>query len=110
MKKRAGLARAIALDPAIVLYDEPSAGLDPVMIGVIDKLIKDLTGKLGITSVVITHEMPSIFRIADEVLMLFNGRIVFRGSPETLRNSTDPLVRQFLERRPGRPHQRAATA
>ena len=103
MKKRAGLARAIALDPAIVFYDEPSAGLDPVMIGVIDKLIKDLTSKLGITSVVITHELPSIFRIADEVLMLFNGRIVFRGSPEALRNSSDPLVRQFLKGDPEGP-------
>jgi phospholipid/cholesterol/gamma-HCH transport system ATP-binding protein len=103
MKKRAGLARAIALDPAIVFYDEPSAGLDPVMIGVIDKLIKDLTGKLGITSVVITHEMPSIFRIADEVMMLFKGRIVFRGTPEALRNSTDPLVRQFLKGDPEGP-------
>lgn len=81
MKKRAGLARAIALDPAIVFYDEPSAGLDPVMVGVIDKLIKDLTSKLGITSVVITHEMPSIFRIADEAIMLFGGKIVFRGTP-----------------------------
>ncbi len=103
MKKRAGLARAIALDPAIVFYDEPSAGLDPVMIGVIDKLIKDLTSKLGITSVVITHEMPSIFRIADEVLMLWNGRFVFRGTPEALRNSTDPLVRQFLKGDPEGP-------
>lgn len=103
MKRRAGLARAIALDPAIVFYDEPSAGLDPVMIGVIDKLIMDLTGKLGITSVVITHEMPSIFRIADEVLMLYGGRIVFRGTPAKLRNSNDPLVRQFLNGDPEGP-------
>ncbi|MBK8205866.1 MAG: ABC transporter ATP-binding protein [Planctomycetes bacterium] len=103
MKKRAGLARAIALDPAIVFYDEPSAGLDPVMIGVIDKLIMDLTNKLGITSVVITHEMPSIFRIADEVLMLYNGRFVFRGTAEQLRRSSDPLVRQFLNGDPEGP-------
>lgn len=103
MKKRAGLARAIALDPAIVFYDEPSAGLDPVMIGVIDKLIKDLTGKLGITSVVITHEMPSIFRIADEVMMLYGGKVVFRGTPEDLRNSTIPLVRQFVTGDPDGP-------
>ncbi len=103
MKKRAGLARAIALDPAIVFYDEPSAGLDPVMIGVIDKLIMDLTNKLGITSVVITHEMPSMFRIADEVLMLYNGRFVFRGTPDQLRRSTDPLVRQFLNGDPEGP-------
>ncbi len=103
MKRRAGLARAIALDPAIVFYDEPSAGLDPVMIGVIDKLIMDLTSKLGITSVVITHEMPSIFRIADEVMMLFKGRFVFRGTPEQLRRSTDPLVRQFINGDPEGP-------
>lgn len=103
MKRRAGLARAIALDPAIVFYDEPSAGLDPVMVGVIDKLIKDLTNKLGITSVVITHEMPSIYRIADEVMMLFGGRFVFRGTPEQLRNSTDPLVRQFIQGDPEGP-------
>lgn len=103
MKKRAGLARAIALDPAIVFYDEPSAGLDPVMIGVIDKLIMDLTNKLGITSVVITHEMPSIFRIADEVIMLFGGRFAFRGTPQQLRNSTDPLVRQFINGDPEGP-------
>jgi phospholipid/cholesterol/gamma-HCH transport system ATP-binding protein len=103
MKRRAGLARAIALDPAIVFYDEPSAGLDPVMIGVIDKLIMDLTNKLGITSVVITHEMPSIFRIADEAMMLFKGRFVFRGTPEALRKSTDPLVRQFIHGDPEGP-------
>ena len=103
MKKRAGLARAIALDPAIVFYDEPSAGLDPVMVGVIDKLIKDLTSKLGITSVVITHEMPSIFRIADEALMLFGGKLVFRGSPQELRASRLPIVRQFINGDPEGP-------
>jgi phospholipid/cholesterol/gamma-HCH transport system ATP-binding protein len=103
MKRRAGLARAIALDPAIVFYDEPSAGLDPVMIGVIDKLIMDLTNKLGITSVVISHEIPSIFRIADEVLMLYGGRIVFRGNTQQLRNTGDPLVRQFLNGDPEGP-------
>lgn len=103
MKKRAGLARAIALDPAIVFYDEPSAGLDPVMIGVIDKLIRDLTAKLGITSVVITHEMPSVFRIADEVIMLYGGKIAFRGTPRELRESTQPLVRQFVNGDPDGP-------
>jgi phospholipid/cholesterol/gamma-HCH transport system ATP-binding protein len=103
MKRRAGLARAIALDPAIVFYDEPSAGLDPVMIGVIDKLIMDLTSKLGITSVVITHEMPSIFRIADEVMMLYKGKFVFRGTPDQLRRTQDPLVRQFVNGDPEGP-------
>lgn len=103
MKKRAGLARAIALDPAIVFYDEPSAGLDPVMIGVIDKLIKDLTSELGITSVVISHEMPSLFRITDECIMLFKGSIVFKGSPAKLRASNDPLIQQFLNGDPEGP-------
>jgi phospholipid/cholesterol/gamma-HCH transport system ATP-binding protein len=73
------------------------------MIGVIDKLIKDLTNELGITSVVITHEMPSIFRIADECIMLYGGKIVFQGTPAQLRNSHDPLVRQFLNGDPDGP-------
>ncbi|MBV6516511.1 MAG: hypothetical protein HPKKFMNG_02196 [Planctomycetes bacterium] len=73
------------------------------MVGVIDKLIKDLTSKLGITSVVITHEMPSIFRIADEVIMLYGGKIVFQGSPGALRSSTSPLVRQFINGDPEGP-------
>ncbi|MCC6575505.1 MAG: ABC transporter ATP-binding protein [Planctomycetes bacterium] len=103
MKKRAGLARAIALDPAIVFFDEPNSGLDPVMVGVIDKLIRDLTIKLGITSVLITHDMASIFRIADEVLMLYGGRIVFRGTPDQLRTTTSPLVRQFVNGDPEGP-------
>lgn len=96
MIKRCALARAIALDPAIVFFDEPSAGIDPVMIAVLDRLVLDLTQKLGITSVVITHEMPSAFRISDEMLMLFGGRIHFRGTPEELRDSPDPAVRQFI--------------
>lgn len=103
MKKRAGLARAIALDPAIVFFDEPSSGLDPVMVGVIDKLIHDLTIKLGITSVLITHDMASVYRIADEVMMLYGGRIVFRGTPDQLRTTTSPLVRQFVNGDPEGP-------
>ena len=103
MKKRAGLARAIALDPAIVFYDEPSAGLDPVMIGVIDKLIRDLTAKLGITSVVITHEMPSVFRIADQCMLLFEGNFAFQGTPLELRDSSSPVVRQFISGDPEGP-------
>jgi phospholipid/cholesterol/gamma-HCH transport system ATP-binding protein len=73
------------------------------MVGVIDKLIKDLTSKLGITSVVITHEMPSIFRIADEALMLFGGKMVFRGTPQELRQSQLPIVRQFINGDPEGP-------
>jgi phospholipid/cholesterol/gamma-HCH transport system ATP-binding protein len=73
------------------------------MIGVIDKLIRDLTAKLGITSVVITHEMPSVFRIADEVVMLFGGKVVFRGTPQELRSSNIPIVRQFVNGDPEGP-------
>ena len=96
MKKRAGLARAIALDPKILFYDEPSAGLDPVTSAEIDQLIIDLNKKLGITSVVVTHEMDSAFRIADRMVLLDRGKFVVSGTPEEMRNSTDPLVRQFI--------------
>jgi phospholipid/cholesterol/gamma-HCH transport system ATP-binding protein len=96
MKKRAGLARAMALDPKILFYDEPSAGLDPVTSTEIDHLIIDLNKKLGITSVVVTHEMDSAFRIADRMVLLDRGKFIVSGTPEEMKNSTDPLVRQFV--------------
>ena len=103
MLKRIALARAIALDPMMVFYDEPSAGLDPISIGVIDKLIKDLSQKMGITSVVVTHELPSAMRISDKIIMLFKGKIVAEGSPEEIRNSEDPRVVQFINGSPDGP-------
>lgn len=96
MKKRAGLARAIALDPKILFYDEPSAGLDPVTSAEIDQLIMDLNKKLGVTSVVVTHEMDSAFRIADRMVLLDRGKFVASGTPEEMRNSSNPLVYQFV--------------
>jgi len=96
MKKRVGLARAIAMDPSIVFYDEPTAGLDPVMTGVIDKLTMDLTKKLHITSVVVTHDMGSVFRIADRIVMLHQGNILQIGTPEEIKNSKNALVQQFI--------------
>ena len=109
MKKRAGLARALALDPQILFYDEPSAGLDPVTSAEIDQLIVDLTHKLGVTSVVVTHEMDSAFTIADRMVMLDKGRVLKIGAREEfddLRHvaedkvdelsETDQLIRQFL--------------
>jgi phospholipid/cholesterol/gamma-HCH transport system ATP-binding protein len=96
MKKRVGLARAIVMDPKIVFYDEPTAGLDPVMTGVVDKLTIDLTKKLQITSVVVTHDMASVFRIADRIVMFHQGNIVQIGTPEEIRHSSNPLVRQFI--------------
>ncbi|HEV8604828.1 MAG TPA: ABC transporter ATP-binding protein [Tepidisphaeraceae bacterium] len=96
MKKRAGLARAIALDPKILFYDEPSAGLDPVTSAEIDELIIDLNEKLGVTSVVVTHEMDSAFRIADRMVLLDRGKFIVSGTSDEMRDSTDPLVRQFV--------------
>lgn len=103
MIKRIALARAIALDPKIVFYDEPSAGLDPISIGVIDKLIVDLTRKMGITAVVVTHELPSAMRISDKIIMLFRGKIIFEGTPEEIRTSDDPRVNQFVNGSPDGP-------
>lgn len=103
MLKRIALARAIALDPKIVFYDEPSAGLDPISIGVIDKLMMDLSRKMGITSVVVTHELPSAMRISDKIIMLFKGKIIASGSPDEIRNSTDPRVIQFINGYPDGP-------
>jgi phospholipid/cholesterol/gamma-HCH transport system ATP-binding protein len=96
MKKRAGLARALALDPKVLFYDEPSAGLDPVTSAEIDQLIIDLNRKLGVTSVVVTHEMDSAFRIADRMVLLDRGKFIVSGTPGEMKNSTDPLVRQFI--------------
>lgn len=103
MKKRVGLARAIAMDPEIVFYDEPTAGLDPIMSAVIDKLIADLTRKLLITSVVVTHDMQSVFRIADRIAMLHKGKVVEVGTPDEIRNTKNELVRQFIEGNPEGP-------
>ncbi len=103
MIKRIALARAIALDPKIVFYDEPSAGLDPISIGVIDKLIVDLSKKMRITSVVVTHEIPSAMRISDKIIMLYKGKIIAAGSPEEIRNSEDPRVQQFINGSPDGP-------
>jgi len=96
MKKREGLARAMALDPKVLFYDEPSAGLDPVTSAEIDQLILDLNRKLGVTSVVVTHEMDSAFRIADRMVLLDRGKFIVSGAPDEMRTSTDPLVRQFV--------------
>ena len=103
MRKRVGLARAIALDPKIVFYDEPTSGLDPVTAAVIDKLILDLTRKIGITSVVITHDMTSAFNIADHMAMLYEGRIIAQGKPDEIRQSDDPRIQQFIHGLPDGP-------
>lgn len=96
MKKRVSLARAIAVQPEIVLYDEPTAGLDPVMANVINELIVQTRDKLGVTSVVVTHDMGSAFRVADKIAMLDGGKIIISGTPEEIRSTTDEQVRRFV--------------
>ncbi len=96
MKKRVALARAIAMDPEILFCDEPTAGLDPIMTAVVNVLIHDLCKKLGITAVVVTHDMASVYRIADHIVMIHEGKVVFEGTSQEIRASTDPLVKQFI--------------
>lgn len=103
MRKRVGLARAIALDPEIIFYDEPTTGLDPIVGGVIDKLINDFKQGLGVSSVVVTHDMNSAFRIADRMVMLYDGRIVANGTPEEIRETENELVHQFIHGEPDGP-------
>jgi phospholipid/cholesterol/gamma-HCH transport system ATP-binding protein len=95
-KKRVALARAIALDPQIILYDEPTTGLDPVRADVIDELILKLKEELHVTSIVVTHDMKSAFKVADRVLMLYHGNFVFDGNPDQLRASDDERIRRFI--------------
>lgn len=97
MRKRASLARAIVRSPDLVLYDEPTSGLDPVMSAMIDELINRLKRKLGITSIVVTHDMSSAYHIADRIAMLYQGSIVEIGSPDEIRATENPIVRQFIE-------------
>jgi phospholipid/cholesterol/gamma-HCH transport system ATP-binding protein len=96
MKKRVSLARALTLDPELILFDEPTAGLDPVIRSVIDELIISLTEKSKVTSIIVTHEMESAFRIGTRMAMLYQGKIIEHGEPEQFRQSTNPVVAQFL--------------
>ena len=100
MKKRVALARAISLDPKIVFYDEPGAGLDPITASMIDQLIIDLSHKLRITSVCVTHEMKSAFRIADKVVILHKGKVLEEGTSDEIKNSKNPYVQQFINGEP----------
>jgi len=96
MARRVALARAMALDPELMLYDEPFAGLDPISMGVAARLIRDLNDTMGLTSVIVSHDVEETFLIADHVVLLANGRVAGQGSPVEMRASEDPLVRQFV--------------
>lgn len=97
MQKRASIARAICTGAEVLLYDEPTTGLDPIISNVINDLIKGLQQRLGVTSIVITHDLGSAYRIADQIAFLFNGQILEKGTPEEFKNSTNPYVVQFRE-------------
>ncbi len=96
MRKRVGLARAIAYDPEMLLYDEPTTGLDPVTADMINDLIVDLNRQLNVTSIAVTHDMKSAFRIANRIVMLYDGKVEVDGTPDEIRNSEDPVVKQFI--------------
>ncbi len=98
MKKRVGLARALITDPDYVFYDEPTTGLDPIMSDSIDVLIKELTDKLNVTSVVVTHDMYSVKNVANQVAMMHEGEIHFSGTPVELLSSTDKIIKEFIQR------------
>lgn len=97
MRKRVGLARAIAMDPQFILYDEPTTGLDPIMSDIIDQLIRSLQKRMNVTSVVVTHDLRSAFKVGDRLAMLLDGHIVAEGTPDEMQTSKDPVVRQFME-------------
>jgi phospholipid/cholesterol/gamma-HCH transport system ATP-binding protein len=101
MRKRVAIARALTLDPKYVLFDEPTTSLDPVSARRVDKLIRELSDKLGVTSVVVSHDLVSIFAIADRIVMLYKGKVRLMGTPEEFRRSTDGVVEQFIH---GRAH------
>lgn len=96
MKKRVGIARALCADPHIILYDEPTTGLDPIMADAINNLINRLHGKLKVTSIVVTHDMKSAYKVADRIAMLYEGRIIALGNTAEIKNSDNPVVKQFI--------------
>lgn len=96
MKKRVALARAICVKPQLILYDEPTTGVDPISADSINNLIRSLHDKLKITSIVVTHDMKSAYRVADKIAMLYQGKIIAEGAPQEIQNITDPIVHQFI--------------
>jgi phospholipid/cholesterol/gamma-HCH transport system ATP-binding protein len=103
MARRVALARAMVLDPELMMYDEPFAGLDPISLGTAARLIRQLNDTLGLTSIVVSHDLEETFHIADQVIILANGRIAAQGTPAEVRNSSDPLVKQFVSAAPDGP-------
>jgi phospholipid/cholesterol/gamma-HCH transport system ATP-binding protein len=96
MKKRVALARAICIKPEIILYDEPTTGVDPITADGINELIRSLHDKLKVTSIVVTHDMKSAYKVADKIAMLYQGKIIASGTPEEIQNTNHPVVHQFI--------------
>ncbi len=105
MARRVALARAMALDPELIMYDEPFAGLDPISLGTAARLIRQLNDALGLTSIIVSHDLDETFHIADQVIVLANGKIAAQGTPDEVRRSSDPLVHQFVSAAPEGPVQ-----
>jgi phospholipid/cholesterol/gamma-HCH transport system ATP-binding protein len=103
MARRVALARAIALDPELVMYDEPFSGLDPISVGTAARLIRQLNDSMGLTSILVSHELEETFSIADHVVILANGKVAAQGRPQDVRDSADPLVSQYVHARPDGP-------
>jgi phospholipid/cholesterol/gamma-HCH transport system ATP-binding protein len=103
MRKKVAIARALTLDPEYVIFDEPTTGIDPISAAMVDKLIRHLSDKLGVTSIVISHDLRSIFGIADRIAMLYKGKLVLDGTPDDFKNADNPVVQQFIHGRPDGP-------
>jgi phospholipid/cholesterol/gamma-HCH transport system ATP-binding protein len=103
LRKRVAIARALTMDPEFVIFDEPTTGLDPLAAANVDRLIRSLTDDLGVTSIVVSHDLRSIFGIADRIAMLYQGKILLDGPPQAFRQTSDPVVRQFIEGRASGP-------
>ena len=105
MRKKVAIARALTLDPEYVIFDEPTTGLDPISALIVDRMIQDLSDRVGVTSIVVSHDLRSIFTVADRIAILYKGRIQLDGKPDDFRNTTDPIVRQFISGSPEGPMQ-----
>lgn len=103
MRKKVAIARALTLDPEFVIFDEPTTGLDPISAGIVDNMIRDLSDRVGVTSIVVSHDLRSIFGIADRIAMLYKGQIQLDGTRDDFRNSPDPIVQQFISGSPNGP-------
>lgn len=103
MRKKVAIARALTLDPEFVIFDEPTTGIDPISANIVDRLIRDLSDRLGVTSIVVSHDLRSIFGVADRVAMLYKGEFLLDGPPQAYRDTDNPIIQQFINGRPSGP-------